>query len=495
MFLFTRRYANKSRHGKATPARPRVEQLEGRDVPSAFAFSTGLPDGRMATASRPALHGQAEIESADDFILSSETVLTQASFTGLLPKNFSPADIRDVRVEIYRVFPFDSNTTRTPHVPTRVNSPSDVEFTDRDTASGNLRFSTVVLNPTFTAANSVLNGIHPAPFQTTHGEGPVSGKEVRFDVTFSTPFDLPAGHYFFVPQVGLQKGDFRWLSAPSKQFAGDLQEWIRNDALQPDWLRVGTDIVGGATPPTFDAAFSLAGRTVTPTFTFSTGSPDGRMATASRPASPGKKEIESADDFILSSQTALTQATFTGLLPKGFSPSDIKDVRVEIYRVFPFDSNLNRIPRVPTRVNSPSDVEFADRDSAAGNLDFGFEVLSPSFTAANSVINGIHPKPNQTTGGEGAVTGEEVKFDVVFSKPLNLPAGHYFFVPQVELKNGNFLWLSTPPKQFAGDLQEWIRNDALQPDWLRVGTDIVGGATPPTFNAAFSLTGRAPSSV
>jgi hypothetical protein len=38
-----------------------------------------------------------------------------------------------------------------------------------------------------------------------------------------------------------------------------LQEWIRNEALQPDWLRVGTDIVGGATPPTFDAAFSLSG--------------------------------------------------------------------------------------------------------------------------------------------------------------------------------------------------------------------------------------------
>ena len=29
----------------------------------------------------------------------------------------------------------------------------------------------------------------------------------------------------------------------------------------------------------------------------------------------------------------------------------------------------------------------------------------------------------------------------------------------------------------------------LDPDWLRVGTDIVGGATPPTFNMTFSLTG------
>jgi PEP-CTERM motif len=29
----------------------------------------------------------------------------------------------------------------------------------------------------------------------------------------------------------------------------------------------------------------------------------------------------------------------------------------------------------------------------------------------------------------------------------------------------------------------------LDPDWLRVGTDIVGGSTPPTFNLAFSLSG------
>ena len=235
---------------------------------------------------------------------------------------------------------------------------------------------------------------------------------------------------------------------------------------------------------------ALEARWAPAAFNFSTGLPDGLMATASRPASPGKPEIESADDFILSSQTLINHATFTGLLPAGFSPSDIQDVRVEIYRVFPKDSNLKRKIHVPTRVNSPSDVEFADRDTADGNLTFGFQVLNPHFTAANSVLNGIHAKPNQTTGGEGAVTGEEVQFDVTLSKALDLPADHYFFVPQVRLKNGNFFWLSAPPKQFAGDLQEWVRNDALQPDWLRVGTDVVGGSTPPLFDAAFSLSGH-----
>ena len=56
------------------------------------------------------------------------------------------------------------------------------------------------------------------------------------------------------------------------------------------------------------------------------------------------------------------------------------------------------------------------------------------------------------------------------------------------LSSGNFLWLSVA-KPIAPDLQSWIRNANLDPDWLRIGTDIVGGSTPPTFNAAFSLSG------
>jgi hypothetical protein len=89
---------------------------------------------------------------------------------------------------------------------------------------------------------------------------------------------------------------------------------------------------------------------------------------------------------------------------------------------------------------------------------------------------------------------------------------HYFFVPQVQVANGDFLWLSAPKPitggtgPFAGDLQAWTRDQMLDPDWLRVGTDIVGGATPPTFNLdlytrwrlrstrAFNLGDRAPPS-
>jgi hypothetical protein len=182
----------------------------------------------------------------------------------------------------------------------------------------------------------------------------------------------------------------------------------------------------------------------------------------------------------------------TGLLPTGFKPTDITDVTVEIYRVFPFDSDPVRPIHVPTRANSPADVVFTTRDARKGGLYYGFEVLNPNFTATNSVVSGIHASPKQTTGGDGPVTGEEVQFDFSFSPGLYLPAGHYFFVPQVKLRRGTFEWLSTPSNQFTGDLQEWIRNSHLDPDWLRVGTDIVGGTTPPKFNAAFSLAGRAP---
>ena len=264
-------------------------------------------------------------------------------------------------------------------------------------------------------------------------------------------------------------------------------------------------------------AFVLTGPARAGGFFFSTGNPDGKMATASRPSSAGKIEIESADDFVVTSPTNITNAIFTGLLPTGASlgDSEIKDVRIEIYRVFPNNSDVGRTsgpptfstPQVPTRVNSPSDVELEDRSASAHTLTFTPGLLSPSFTAANSVLNGIHPIPAFHTGGDGPVTGQEVSFNVSFSTPFSLPPDHYFFVPQVQLASGDFFWLSAPrpivppgtpfPAGFT-DLQEWIRNEKLAPDWLRVGTDIVGGSPAPTFNATFSLAGQVvpePSSV
>jgi hypothetical protein len=238
-------------------------------------------------------------------------------------------------------------------------------------------------------------------------------------------------------------------------------------------------------------------------FHFQTDPPDGQMAAASRPATTGKIAIEAADDFVLASPTSITSATFTGLLTGGAAPADVTEVVVEIYRLFPLDSVNPPSGNVPTRTNSPSDVAFTSRDSAASGLTFSSSVVSVSFNASNSVLNGIHPSPNQTTGGEGPVTGQEVTFTVTFTPPLELPADPYFFVPQVAVSPaaGQFYWLSaarpisasgTP---FAPDRESWIRDSSLAPDWLRVGTDIVGatggnGGNPaPAFNASFSLDG------
>ncbi len=239
---------------------------------------------------------------------------------------------------------------------------------------------------------------------------------------------------------------------------------------------------------------SLSTAVLATPFSFSTGVPDGLIATGSRPDSPGKIEIESADDFLLTSQTLIDHATFTGLLTGGASTANISQVVVEIYRVFPNDSDTSRTPNVPTRMNSPSDVAFDDRDSAASGLSFTTTVLNQSFTAANSVLNGINPSPNQTTNGEGPVTGQEVLFNVTLSQPFDLPADHYFLIPQVQMSNGEFLWLSAakpiiaPGTPFMPDLQTWIRNANLDPDWLRVGTDVIGSGA---FNGTFSLSGEA----
>jgi len=225
-------------------------------------------------------------------------------------------------------------------------------------------------------------------------------------------------------------------------------------------------------------------------FHFSTGSVTDSIATASRPGptSGANQETESADDFFPSTAVRLNSATFTGLIPTGAS---VSEVVVEIYRVFPKDSDMMRMPNVPTRMNSPSDVEFDSRNSGvAGGLSFTTTSLSSSFTALASIDTNV----TLNAGSAGSVTEPEVRFNVTFDVPIDLPADHYFFVPQVLLTDPNehFLWLSasrpidgtgTP---FTPDLQSWMRNAQLDPDWLRIGTDIIGGVM---FNAAFSLDG------
>jgi hypothetical protein len=231
------------------------------------------------------------------------------------------------------------------------------------------------------------------------------------------------------------------------------------------------------------------------TFFFETGSPNTQLGALSRRPSPGKVETETADDFFLQDATVITRATIVGLLPTGSPLENIKDVEVEVYHIFSEDSDVSRTsgfptfstPAVPTRVNSPSDVEIdtATRARSTGTLEISSRVLSANFIVANTVVNGIR----LNAGSEGPRTGEEVEITITFTSPIILTAGHYFFRPEVLLTDGDFLYLSGGPTPVAPDLQAWIRNSNLAPDWLRIGTDIIA-ATPPRFNMAFSLRGE-----
>ena len=236
--------------------------------------NTGNPDGKLGALSRTPSANKVETETADDFFLEQTTVLSGATITGLLTNRAALADIGNVEVEIYHVFSVDSDAQRIPAVPTRTNSPSDHEigFATRATTNGTLRARGTLLETSFTVLTSVENNINKKPFNTTHGEGSVTGQEVEITIAFTKPIALGPGRYFFRPEVSVNNGDFLFLSAPKPIKApgvaipGDLQAWIRNTGLSPDWLRIGTDIIGtdipGTTAPVFNMAFTLSGITV-----------------------------------------------------------------------------------------------------------------------------------------------------------------------------------------------------------------------------------------
>jgi hypothetical protein len=233
-------------------------------------------------------------------------------------------------------------------------------------------------------------------------------------------------------------------------------------------------------------------------FFFSTGTADGRLGALSRPASPGKLETETADDFILTETTAISHATIVGLITSGTSIANIGNIEVELYHIFPKDSVVPPSGNVPTRVNSPADVEIgtATRDGSLGTLSFSATLLNASGSVLNTVVNGINKKPNNVTHGEGPASGEVVQIAITFDPPIILAADHYFFRPEALVTGGDFLYMSaprpivSPGTPFLGDLQAWIRNSDLSPDWLRIGTDIIDDTPTPTFNMTFSLSGE-----
>jgi hypothetical protein len=154
-------------------------------------------------------------------------------------------------------------------------------------------------------------------------------------------------------------------------------------------------------------------------FSFSTGNPDGKLGALSQQASSENNQIETetADDFILSDATVINSAIITGLIiPLGASPASITNIEVELYHVFPADSGPAS-GKVPTRQNSPADVEIgtATRDGSAGTLAFNNRLVNSSFMVTSTVVNQLQPK----TGGEGSATGKEVQIAITFTAPYH----------------------------------------------------------------------------
>jgi len=67
-----------------------------------------------------------------------------------------------------------------------------------------------VLNASFRVGNTVMNNLKVAT-APPGGEGSTAGKEVEITITFISPIILPAGQYFFRPEVLLAKGGFPLL--------------------------------------------------------------------------------------------------------------------------------------------------------------------------------------------------------------------------------------------------------------------------------------------
>lgn len=217
------------------------------------------------------------------------------------------------------------------------------------------------------------------------------------------------------------------------------------------------------------------------------------MAMASRPGAGGKIEIEAADDFILTQPTSITGGTFTGLLWAAVSRSRTFKA---LHRVL---SRVSQRFGVPTQRQRSDAREFPFRRG----LQFAQQQHGRSEVYRQRSLQHFHgeqfraewhkQKAQPADFGRASGYRQEVIFSFSISPDL-LPADHYSFVPQVQLSDGEFMWLSAPKlivsgTPFTPDLQAWIRNEELTTDWLRVGTDIVGGSPAPPFNASFSLDG------
>ena len=111
--------------------------------------------------------------------------------------------------------------------------------------------------------------------------------------------------------------------------------------------------------------------------------PNNLMATAIRPDSPGSFEIETGDDFFLGTGARINSAKFVGLsVPGAGGTPAISQVVVEIYRVFPNDSDVGRTSGPPT---------------------FSTSQVPTRSQSGSSLASRVHVCRSVTPGGNGVV--------------------------------------------------------------------------------------------
>jgi hypothetical protein len=215
---------------------------------------------------------------------------------------------------------------------------------------------------------------------------------------------------------------------------------------------------------------------------FDTGAPDGSVA-----AQSGARlgftytGFSTADDFILLNDSFVSGGTFTGLITPPIAFTDIVNVTIGIYSVSPTDAFGNPNP-------SPGGL-LATRASASGQITYTRE-SSDVDTATRTVPTATRPIP---------FFGGGLTIDFAFPDPILLPAGHYFFSPQVVVTNvvpgppepGSFYWLSAPwpVGDPATDYSASFRGngDIGPPFWIPLSYALQDGP----YNTSFSLRGEA----
>ncbi len=114
---------------------------------------------------------------------------------------------------------------------------------------------------------------------------------------------------FFTPTTNVTPKDIMYTSSSHRVHRLNLQTLTAEKTFSVK--ANAAKAVALALASTLSALLLLVSQASAGSFSFSTGDPDGKIGTLSRPSSPGKIQTETADDFILSETTLINQATFT----------------------------------------------------------------------------------------------------------------------------------------------------------------------------------------